>query len=114
MSEAAHTPGPWRVVDYGDDDREVLAVHRDRENRICFMAAPGSEGDAERIAADARLIAAAPQLLAALKAYMDHRSEVFHLQIQGKPIGREFAQRMDDILDQMNAALRLAEGKDTP
>ena len=64
-----HTPGPWTVEDYGDDEAPTLVIHRgETENRICFMATPGSHGDPAMIEADARLIAAAPDLLAALKA----------------------------------------------
>jgi hypothetical protein len=68
-----HTKGPWEVVDYSDhtDSREILVIHRDSESRVCFMATPGSNGDAKKIAADARLIAAAPDLLAAAKAALN-------------------------------------------
>lgn len=62
-----HTPAPWTVEEYGDDDAPALVIHRGQtENRICFMATPGSHGDPAMIEADARLIAAAPDLLAAL------------------------------------------------
>lgn len=65
------TPGPWTVEEYGDDDCPSLVIHRDSENRICFMATPGSHGDPAKIAADARLIAAAPDMLAALEQISD-------------------------------------------
>jgi hypothetical protein len=83
MSESKHTPGyesrkmskttpgPWRIVEYGDDDAPALVIHHDYQTRICFMAAPGSLGDPARIAADARLIAAAPEMLAALKELIE-------------------------------------------
>ena len=63
MSEK-HTPGPWTVERYVDGDS--LVIHSNDENRVCFMATPGSWGDPAKIEADARLIAAAPELLAAL------------------------------------------------
>lgn len=63
---AEHTPGPWSVEEYGDDDYPNLVIHRDTETRVCFMATPGSHGDPARIEADARLIAAAPDMLEAL------------------------------------------------
>lgn len=66
MSE--HTPGPWTIEEYGDDDAPALVIHKDSESRVCFMATPGSHGDPARIEADARLIAAAPDMLAALQA----------------------------------------------
>jgi hypothetical protein len=62
-----HTPGPWTVEEYGDDDCPALVIHRDSENRVCFMATPGSHGDPAKIEADAYLIAAAPDLLRALQ-----------------------------------------------
>ena len=65
MSE--YTPGPWTVEEYGEDDCPALVIHKDTESRVCFMATPGSHGDPAKIEADARLIAAAPDLLEALR-----------------------------------------------
>jgi len=64
---AQHTPGPWTIVPYGDGDS--LVIHADEsEWRICFMATPGqSPGAMDRIEANARLVAAAPDMLEALK-----------------------------------------------
>ena len=64
---AQHTPGPWCIVPYGDGDS--LVIHDARGDwRVCFMATPGTSSDGMRqIEANARLIAAAPQLLDALK-----------------------------------------------
>lgn len=62
---AEHTPGPWTVEEYGDRDTPNLVIHRgETENRVCFMATPGSHGDPAVIEADARLICAAPDMLA--------------------------------------------------
>ena len=63
-----HTPGPWTVEEYGNDDSPALVIHHDSERRICFMATPGSHGDPAVIAANAHLIAAAPDLAKALSA----------------------------------------------
>lgn len=68
MTETKHTPGPWTVEEYGDDETPTLVIHKDSESRVCFMATPGSHGDLAMIEADAHLIAAAPDMLAALKA----------------------------------------------
>ncbi len=63
----SHTPGPWTIEEYGDDETPTLVVHRgETKNRICFMATPGSHGDPAMIEADAHLIAAAPDLLEVL------------------------------------------------
>jgi hypothetical protein len=77
-----HTPGPWTVEEYGDDETPTLVIHKDSESRICFMAAPGSHGDPAKIEADAHLIAAAPDLLATLKKiaalrYVEDANEPF-------------------------------------
>jgi hypothetical protein len=64
-SMSKYTPGPWTVEEYGDDETPALVIHKDTESRVCFMATPGSHGDPETIEADARLIVAAPDLLAA-------------------------------------------------
>lgn len=55
--ESKHTPGPWEY----DGPPHNIIVWSSPENRICFMT---SDGPTE---ANARLIAAAPDLLAALK-----------------------------------------------
>jgi len=58
-----HTPGPWRIAPkylYGSD-----GIHIDAGARS-YIAHIGNHGD-EQAEADARLIAAAPRLLAALE-----------------------------------------------
>ena len=69
--ELKHTPGPWTVEEYGDDETPTLVIHKDSESRICFMATPGSHGDPAKIEADAYLIAAAPDLLEAARLLED-------------------------------------------
>ena len=69
MVDALHTPGPWTVVPYGDGDSLVICSDEGGEWRICFMATHGGTETVWRsIQANARLIAAAPELLAALIA----------------------------------------------
>ncbi len=68
---AKPTPGPWTIEEYGDEEAPSLVIHKDSATRVCFMATPGSHGDPARIEADAHLIAAAPEMLAALKAYQE-------------------------------------------
>lgn len=63
----SHTPGPWTIHEYGDYDAPTLVIHKDSATRVCFMATPGSHGDPARIEANAHLICAAPDMLAALK-----------------------------------------------
>jgi hypothetical protein len=70
MKQAAHTPGPWFV---DEDDRPGMEwnrhIYSGPQLAVCFMA--HSDGKApERDAANARLIAAAPDLLEALQEVM--------------------------------------------
>lgn len=69
-----HTPGPWHtkagLTQMCDDDATTVARGRPHGNDGAFwwiFSPAETHGDAE---ADARLIAAAPELLAALQALM--------------------------------------------
>lgn len=62
MSETKSTPGPWRF------DREFGEIRADFHGVICRPAFRGSAiNSTEEIRANAQLIAAAPELLAALE-----------------------------------------------
>ena len=69
MSDTKHTPGPWRI--------ENVASSPYGQLRIASTRQPLRE-DEPNVAsgiynpADARLIAAAPELLAALEAFAEH------------------------------------------
>lgn len=83
MTAAKHTPGPWHI---DEDPRPGMEWNRHINSApamtVCFMA--HSDGNApERDAANARLIAAAPELLEALRAIISdgmHCDVVPHLQ----------------------------------
>jgi hypothetical protein len=60
MSKAQHTPGPWKLISNG------LLV-QDAGNRLHIGTFKEAEGLGHSAAANARLIAAAPELLAALE-----------------------------------------------
>jgi hypothetical protein len=68
-----HTPGPWRTVRFGskfDARNHSFGVAYGRSgSRLAIVDGEGSSGAAN--AANARLIAAAPDLLAALKDLLD-------------------------------------------
>lgn len=71
--EGGHTAGPWFAVPYGDGNDTVICKDEAGNKRIAFMAIPGSRDDKARrkawteIKANARLIAAAPELLSHLE-----------------------------------------------
>lgn len=102
-----HTPGPWTVEEYGDEDCPALVIHRDSENRICFMATPGSHGDPARIAADACLIAAAPEVVGAGQFLLD-RLDDFEREIQSEELAREWAGHVAPALSRFRAAITKA------
>jgi|SRR5689334_19242645 len=67
-NEAKHTPGPWRVVERERDDNAAYSI--ESESGIIVANVISGLG-LETEAANARLIAAAPDLLAALHALLD-------------------------------------------
>lgn len=82
-----HTPGPWTIEEYGDDETPALVIHKDSQSRVCFMATPGSHGDPKKIEADARLIAAAPDMHAyclLMAGYGDPDAKELIARVEGK------------------------------
>jgi hypothetical protein len=71
MSNAKHTPGPWEIGPDFDNDgtREVPIGHRLKSGFVLTVAVAlgGLKGQQE----NARLIAAAPELLEALRDTLD-------------------------------------------
>jgi hypothetical protein len=69
--EAKHTPGPWTVLDC--KELQICADHNCTKISVMPWTAPDAEGVSENDMANARLIAAAPELLAAAKTYLGAR-----------------------------------------
>lgn len=72
---ATHTPGPWKLIWWGNE-RYPYPLSIDTADDACWIARNGTCSNP----ADARLIAAAPDLLAALKAVMavaDRKTDEF-------------------------------------
>jgi hypothetical protein len=65
MTESKHTPGPW---DFDGPEHSII-VWAGPDLRVCFMT---SNGPAE---ANARLITAAPDLLAALREMIEEHGQ---------------------------------------
>lgn len=59
-----HTPGPWHVSAGIVPDSQRLIVESDVGLPVCALSLRGVHGDINRMAVNARLIAAAPDLLA--------------------------------------------------
>lgn len=104
----AHTPGPWKLVD--DVTEGVwIAPTDDNENVICDMVGRLSDPEAGTQITDedmenARLIAAAPDLLGASKAAL----EWFESKWPGSPLGDS---GVEELLDQLEAAIAKVEEK---
>jgi hypothetical protein len=113
---ARHTPGPWSVAPYpeGAELLEVVADYselpggRKSAHWIAELDAGGIDDDRETNAANARLIAAAPELLEALKdasrtlkTCLSACNEKRTMGIQAHPC----------LVCRINAAIAKAEGK---
>ena len=103
-----HTPGPWSVHTFGSFDVfEIHGPETDETDGCCTLADLGTdtEGPKEVREANARLIAAAPELLEALRrALLDATTDL----TDGR--GCECA-RCQDARSAARAALAKAEGK---
>lgn len=95
---ATHTPGPWTIT--RESDTHPLAIQT-AEGTVAYvrhMGRPDPEWQA-----NARLIAAAPELLAALESMVD----MFERHIDGRPGPDDAAARWDDA----RAAIAKARGE---
>lgn len=70
MTKTQHTPGPWKAIGnpYSDKARDVIAPNG---NRIAALNGAAFDYSSE-VAANARLIASAPDLLTALENMVAH------------------------------------------
>lgn len=96
-----HTPGPW-TVDWDYDEGWNHHIESSPGNRICFMAHDGADHQ-KQFDANARLIAAAPDMLAALKDLLAI--------IDAQRWGRPWAGRPHAEADAALAAIAKAEGR---
>jgi len=75
---SGHTPGPWRAFNHSWSDTSILAHGFD--HAICLLdinhATEGSQdADEALMAANARLIAAAPDLLEACRLFLGYNAD---------------------------------------
>ena len=90
-----HTPGPWRVVKHD----KLVVVDDERMTIMCNFPYSLS---VEQNMADARLIAAAPELLEALQSIAECCDE--------DHAARDYASRQTEIRGIARAAIRKATG----
>lgn len=102
--ERRWTPSPWHVVPYGDGDSLVICSDEQGDWRIAFLATHGGSASSWRkIQADARLIAAAPELYEAL-AEARLQIEYLHDKFQATGSG-------ESVLAKIDATLKKARGE---
>lgn len=114
-----HTPGPWRIdvngsedwsVDYDGPSSTYMTICGDRPQPVCFAVEPSAYGNDEEIEANARLIAAAPDLLAALVEARDALHQ-HYVDWDGEP---EDAAPLQVARAKCEAAISRATGEDSP
>lgn len=101
MSETKHTPGPWSVNEchvyrYDDEYDETICDTSGAPTEAAFMS-----DVPDRAEANARLIAAAPELLEACKRLMGRAF-----------VGSHTPREQDPLWKLAHAAIAKAEGKD--
>lgn len=65
--KASHTPGPWKLDNLAANGEQEIGISRSWEIGGASICIVDSSRNAQTLLADARLIAAAPELLEALK-----------------------------------------------
>ena len=116
--EAAHTPGPWRVEQgttliWGACSPDDLSCHgmgfpvAEARVRLPVWARPPARLDEDVAEANARLIAAAPDMLAALKSASALLAIVQHEEDDEE--GRRLKAAWDCDVAEINAAIAKAE-----
>jgi len=105
----AHTPGPWEIHHYGDNEGDI---HGSDGALVCMMR-EGDTDPGENWSADARLIAAAPEMIRALRAVRDDIAALAN-DINGWRAWDATAvdQLLGHRLVRLNGALRRAEGRE--
>jgi hypothetical protein len=98
MEQAKHTPGPWRLSNELDTQVEAVASG----NFIASCDGGGEDGEYETDLANARLCAAAPDLLAAAKRALNV------LKACGYTTG---GTKRPTVLDALSAAIHRATGE---
>jgi len=100
-----YTPGPWNYAGPSDIGRDTYSIYGN--GPLAYTAGPSDYGDAAE--ANARLIAAAPDLLAALKQIMewegyDHEAGYYP--------DEDTEQRASEVWNDAKAAIAKATGQE--
>ena len=96
MKKQQHTPGPWKI---DDDFKTSTVITDDTDMVICRIHGSGPSADA-----DGRLIAAAPDLLEALKRFVKVMDESYDYQVSSEVL------RLREAANEARAAITKATG----
>lgn len=96
MSEFKHTPGPWRISRTSGMEIFINQDY-DQPNRVpgYFAEVRRFTSDHEQVDANARLIAAAPELLEALEQLVSDYERGIHVEFGGSPWLKEKLEELD-------------------
>jgi hypothetical protein len=101
VAECSHTPGPWMVGNVGQrEDPRMVYCDDSLGSRVADCSTSGHGLTVEQDLANARLIAAAPDLYQIGREVLDW--------VHGKRPGRCVT---DDITQRLSAAIAKAEGR---
>jgi hypothetical protein len=98
VKRTKHTPGPWAIIfgGMGEDEHFTIGAKRDD---VLVAECANSRAPGEQVRANAALIAAAPDLLAALRGVLPH---IEHEADNGGG--------WDELVKTLSAAIAAAEG----
>ena len=104
-----HTPGPWRTFNGTDIFPDDADKNGTRYIADCGMAGLTDNIDYNERMANAKLIAAAPQMLEALKAFVGLESDARLMEAR---YGIEMTDEVKNAFKLMNIAIAAAEGRE--
>ena len=110
IEEQKHTPGPWEVEQgYSGSRGQIAVTNHDNFNRtgccICLIAPVSNYTEEDK--ANARLIAAAPDMLAALEKLDEMRKDFF---IPDDELGAIDGDSIRAFVEMYRAAISKAKG----
>lgn len=110
MSLVKHTPGPWFGQAGFSDDVEITAESREGMVAICSMELGFTGRIGVEQEANARLIAAAPDLLEALEQLLGN-AEIARFHLKDTEEGMIVGSTLFDTIQQARAAIARARGE---
>ena len=91
-----HTPGPWKAIYDGDEELAISAPKGDPDLRcdswqsfaVVYVSEDDGEAGLEKAAANARLIAAAPEMLSTLEYLVTRLEDITDIRLAEEVIAK--------------------------